>query len=482
MMDDDEACDCRRRGARGDGGGDGRWGRWGFKVTLIEASKSLGGRAGSFEDPQTGEIMDNCHQVLFGCCTNLIYFYRRIGADSLIRFHRAIHFRDEQGRRFDLFGVKGLAAPIHLGPALAGFSALTIYERWKLTEAMLEMAQMGREGRERLEGVAFGDWLDERGQPQSLVRKLYDAVVISGLNEETRRASAKYAIQIFQESLIANSGAYVVGMPVGALGELYRQIPIRDVRYGTRVAEIQFDRNRVAGIQLANGDVLTADAYVIATNHHAVQKWIPADVVKRDSRFAKLDRFESVPILGVHLWFDRAVLKESHAAMMKGPLQWVFRKDAEGKAVHGVISAAREWADRSKEEMLKLFEKQIRETFAEAREAKLLRGVVVIEKRATFSPTPGVDGFRPGQGPGEGGIRNLFLAGDYTKTGWPATMEGAVRSGYLAAEGIVKELAPEISCGSFIAEDLPVEWPGAVDGVSEITLSSSLTISRPFGV
>jgi len=208
---------------------------------------------------------------------------------------------------------------------------------------------------------------------------------------------------------------------------------------------------RIAGIELQTGEVLTADAYVLATNHHAVQRWIPPELAARDPRFAQLDRFESVPILGVHLWFDRPVLRESHAAFMSGPLQWIFRKDADGKSLHGVISAARQWVDRDKQEMLKLFEQQVRATFAEARDAVLERGVIVIEKRATFSPTPGIDRIRPAQAPPAGGIENLYLAGDYTQTNWPATMEGAVRSGYLAAGAIAGR--------SFMVDELPIEWP-----------------------
>jgi squalene-associated FAD-dependent desaturase len=426
----------------------------GLSVTLLEARKSLGGRAGSFEDPQTAEQLDNCQHVLLGCCTNLIDFYRRIGADSLIQFHRQIHFRDERGKRYDLFGIPHTSAPLHLGPSLLRFSALTWHERLKLSEAMLHMAQTNRDD---VADVSFGEWLDAHGQPESLVRKFYDAVIISGLNEDTRRASAAYAIQIFQESLLANRAAYVVGMPKSSLGELYATMEGQPgVRLGTRVSEIRFDRDRVTGVELQNGEVLTAGAYVIATNHHAVQKWVPAEIVARDSRFASLDRFDSVPILGVHLWFDRPVLRESHAALMRGPLQWVFRKDAEGKALHGVISAARDFVDRPKDQMLGEFEKQVRETFAEAREAKLLRGVIVIEKRATFSPTPGIDRIRPPQAAGLKGIQNLLLAGDYTQTAWPATMEGAVRSGYLAAEAITGK--------KFLVPNLTIEWPARLLG------------------
>ena len=167
----------------------------GADVTLIEARKTLGGRAGSFEDPQTGEQLDNCQHVLLGCCRNLIDFYRRIGADSLIEFDRNIHFRDESGRRHDLYGLDSLPAPFHLAPALLGFSALTLAERWKLSEAMLHMAQTSRDD---VADISFGEWLDAHGQPESLVRKFYDTVVISGLNEETRRRALLMRSRFFR--------------------------------------------------------------------------------------------------------------------------------------------------------------------------------------------------------------------------------------------------------------------------------------------
>src|ERR1044071_8073410 len=153
---------------------------------------------------------------------------------------------------------------------------------------------------------------------------------------------------------------------------------------------------------------------------------------------------------------------------MSGPLQWVFRQDDSGQAIHGVISAARDWADRPRDQMLAIFEEQIRSTFPAARDAKLLRGKVVVEKRATFSPLPGVDRARPSQLPPPDGLRNLFLAGDYTLTGWPATMEGAVRSGYLAAEAVTRFLAPAMqrTPRSFLTSDLPIESPARLFGPS----------------
>jgi zeta-carotene desaturase len=168
-------------------------------------------------------------------------------------------------------------------------------------------------------------------------------------------------------------------------------------------------------------------------------RWVPPELSAGDSRFARLGELQSVPILGAHLWFDRPILRDNHAAFLRGPLQWLFKKDDDGKAVHGVISAARAWLDIPRDQALAQFERQIREVFPHARDAKLIRGVTVIEKRATFSPTPGIDRLRPAQAPPAGGIANLYLAGDYTLSGWPATMEGAVRSGYLAAEAVATQ-------------------------------------------
>ena len=427
-------------------------------VTLLESRRSLGGRASSFEDPQTGEELDNCQHVLLGCCTNLLDFYKRLNVSHLIRFEPTIHFRDAKGR-YDLYGTSGFPAPTHLSASFLLFGALSWSERIAYSRAMLAMLRMGRGGRAALANVSFGQWLEEHHQPASLVDKLYDAILVGALNEQVRAASAMYAIQVFQDAMLANSEGYRMGLPTCPLSQLYAKLPCRDVRLGVRVGEICFEGKRASGVKLADGEMLTADAVVLATNHHAVQKWVDASL---DDRIGPLAKLEDVPILGVHMWFDRVVMTDSHAALLGGPLQWLFRKDESGRAVHGVISAAREWVGKSKEESLKLFEEQVRAVLPEAREAKLVRGVIVIEKRATYSPGPGIDAVRPGQA-AKNGIENLFLAGDYTLTGWPATMEGAVRSGYLAAEALLARVGGSTS--RFLVADLPAQWPARLLGL-----------------
>lgn len=433
----------------------------GYCVTLLESRRELGGRASSFEDPETGQLLDNCQHVLLGCCTNLMDLYSRLNVADHIAYNRRVHFLDSAGRQFDLWGVAGIPAPMHLGPAMLGFGALTIGERGEVITAMLAMARLGKAGRQQLEGQAFGQWLAEHRQSDRVIQRFYDPVLISALNENTRAASSKYAIQVFQDAMLMNRRGYVVGLPDRALEELYSNRPCADVRIAARVSEVAFENGRAAGVILQTGETLYADAVVLATNHHTVQRWIPETLHATDARFKNLNKLESVPILGAHLWFDRPVMRLSHAALFEGPLQWLFRKDAEGKVLHGVISAAREWVDKPRDQCAKLFEEQIHRLFPNS-PARLLRQKIVIEKRATFAPLPGADAWRPAQVPPAGGIVNLFLAGDYTQTHWPATMEGAVRSGYLAAEAVTRRIShrgPEVSAKTFMVSDLPMEWP-----------------------
>jgi zeta-carotene desaturase len=429
----------------------------GLTVTLLESRRFLGGRAGSFLDPNTGEELDNCQHVLLGCCTNLLDFYRRLGVADRIRFARTVRFAETGGRVYELRGDDRLPAPLNLARSFLTFGALERREKRRLGTAMLAMMTLSPAARRRLADVPFGDWLDEHGQSDRLVDRIYDPVLVGALNEQTRRASSAYAIQVFCESLLSNAGGYIIGTPACPLSRLYENLPCRDTRTGQRVAAIRFDGPRAAAVELADGQIIEADAIVLAAGAQAAMRWIPPAWLGRDERFAHLDKLEPVPILGAHLWFDRPVLNYPHVAMLGGPLQWLFRKDDRGLAVHGVISAARNWVGRDRQQCLDEFAAQIQATFPAARGTRLVRGLIVVEKRATFSPRPGVDRCRPAQAPPPGGLARLYLAGDYTLTGWPATMEGAVRGGYLAAQAVLRDL-----CGrsqQFLVPDLHRQWP-----------------------
>jgi len=200
---------------------------------------------------------------------------------------------------------------------------------------------------------------------------------------------------------------------------------------------------RVDGVEREDGSVETADYYLAAVPQDVLPELLPAEVVARDPVFSGLRNLRTSPITGVHLWFDRTVMSEPFLTLLDSTTQWVFNKtqlygggEDGGQYLQLVISASYSMASRSRQEIIALCLEELREVLPATREATLVKGTVVKEMSATFSPAPGSDRWRPAQ---RSPLSGLFLAGDWTSTGWPSTMEGAVRSGYLAAEAILSD-------------------------------------------
>ncbi len=415
----------------------------GVRVTLLETRKRLGGRATSHIDPRTGEKIDNCQHVLLGCCTNLIDLYRRMGVDDRIAWHRRLHFADKQGHR-DVLEGDDLPAPLHTAESLWRFGCLSFTEKLAISRAMPAIIRLGRSGRDALDERTFADWLVEHRQPPGAVEKFWAVITISALNETPDRASAAYALQVFQEGFLAHRDAYVMGVSAVPLVDLYdpaeRVVEAAggEVRFGAAARELQHDGRRITGVQLASGETIAADRYVSAMPFDRLDRVIDDELRPADPRLRSLREFDVSPIIGIHLWYDRPVLRLPHLIFVDSPLQWVFNHGGEagGQHLHGVISAAREWEDRPSDEIVEIARRELDRYLPATRSAELLRGRAIKEKRATFSVRPGLDRIRPGP---TGAVENLLLAGDWCATGWPATMEGAVRSGYAAAGAMLGE-------------------------------------------
>jgi zeta-carotene desaturase len=433
----------------------------GVKVTLVETSRRLGGRATSHVDPTSGQRVDNCQHVLLGCCTNLLDFYKRLGVDSMINWAGDLHFFDKLGHH-DVLKSSPLAAPLHLSAAMWRFRTLSFGEKLAISRAMVAMMRLPRSRRHETESMTFEQWLKQHGQPQGAIDKFWAVVVVSALNQMPHRASAAPAIQVFQEGFLAHRDAYRMGTAAVPLGRLYDGAAkvIEDaggeVIFGGSVKSIDGSpETGVSGVTLADGTAIVADTYISAMPFDRLEKTVDERLKAFDPRLQKLDAFRHSPILGIHLWFEKPVIEWPHMIFVDSPLQWVFVKGlvpAGGESelvgtqyLHGVISAADEWVDKTAEEILAMSVSELAAYEPRVKTTKLSRGKVVKEKRATFSPEPGVEAARPGT---TGAISNLLLAGDWTSTGWPATMEGAVRSGYKAAGAVLKEAG--------LVEDLPV--------------------------
>ncbi len=458
----------------------------GCRVRLFEKRPHLGGRAASYTLPDGAEI-DNCQHVTMGCCTNLADFYARVGASGKIRFFDHMLFADREGR-VSRIGPSRLPPPFHLAPAFARFRSLGVGDKLGIARALAEIIRGGGKPREGAERNML-EWLRSRGQTPAAIERFWRVVLVSALDEELDRAQAQYGIDVFYKAFLATRGGYRLGVPAVPLGELYAGCQAAlaarggEIRTRARVARVRIEAGSVAGLVFDDGSEAVADAYVVAVPHDAFLELLPADLVEREPVFAALRQLRTSPITGIHLWFDREVTSEPFWALVGLESQWVFNKSLllhprveaesergpsraapgtggaaapskparDGQYLQVVISASYDLVPRSRQEIVERVRRELELVLPAARSAELLKATVVKETSATFSPAPGVDRWRP---PAQSPIRQLFLAGDWTRTGWPATMEGAVRSGYSAAEAV---LSFTWQRREFLQPDLPPE-------------------------
>jgi len=431
----------------------------GFRVTLFERRPYLGGRASSYQHPGTGEIVDNCQHVLLGCCTNLIDFYRRTGVENKIRWYDHLTFL-EPGGRASVIRPSNLPAPLHSAPSFLRADCLTLADKLAIGRVMAALAAAAPPER----GETFLAWLKRHGQTEQAIDRFWKTILVSALNEDLDQLSVPYAAQVIRESFLKSATAGRMGVPTVPLTELYTAAG--DAIRG-RGGDVQFRvgiesfRAQASGVTVVvNGQEQTFDYLVLA---------VPFDVLSRilpDSHAAApladmLSFFTTSPITGIHLWFDRVISNLDHAVLLDRTIQWMFHKsrlievreaeeNGKGSYVELVVSSSKSLVEMSRAEIVDLTLKELAEFFPAAREAKLLKSTVIKEVHATYSPRPSVDHHRPRP---ETAWPRVFLAGDFVATGWPATMEGAVRSGYLAAESLARVAG--ITAVRFLVPDLP---------------------------
>jgi squalene-associated FAD-dependent desaturase len=417
----------------------------GFRVTLFEKRPFLGGRASSYEHPGTGEVVDNCQHVLFRCCTNLLEFYERIGVPQEIRWYDTMTFL-EPGGRASVLRASALPAPIHVAPSLLAFPFLTGADKLALGRALLPLMF----ARQNDDGRSFQQWLIQHGQTKGAIEHFWKPVLISALSEDLDRVSISSAAQIVR-LYMKSPAARHMGVPTVPLTELYNAA-------GDYVRAHQGEVCLRRGIDSFLADASSVrlpsvsardrfDYLVLALPFDALARVLP-DAGESVPIREKLSHFENSPITGIHLWFDRQISDLDHAVLLNRTIQWMFHKSrlqpmrAQGENGGGggsyielVVSSSKTLVEKSRSEIVELALAEVREFFPGARTASLVKSTVIKEVNATYSPRPGIDAYRPGA---VTGWPRVFLAGDWTATGWPATMEGAVRSGYLAAEALAR--------------------------------------------
>jgi squalene-associated FAD-dependent desaturase len=442
----------------------------GWRVRLFEQRPFLGGRATSYVLPD-GEHVDNCQHVTLGCCTNLEDFYRRVGSSNKIKFFDRLLFLDPQGRRGEM-QTGMLPAPFHMTGSFAKFAPLTLRDKLSIARAMLSIllskghpADLDENG-----GISMLEWLRRRRQTKGAIDRFWRVVLVSALDEELDQTDARFGVDVFWKAFLSNRTGYRMGVPAVPLADLYEGCKTAIERKGGEVVlrspvrGLRIENGALAAVQFDAGREEAADAYVFAVPHTVLTELLPEDVKQTNATFRNLANLKDAPITGVHFWFDREVMKEPFVTLLDTTTQWIFNKTVlygspngtskkitTGQYLQLVISASYDLLLKPRQEIIDLCLKEVRQAIPAARDANLVKATVIKETAATFSPVPGVDRWRPKQ---ETPVRNMFLAGDWTATGWPATMEGAVRSGYLAAEAVLRIAG---SPQRFLQPDLPTD-------------------------
>ncbi len=431
----------------------------GFQVTVFERRGYLGGRASSYLHPGTGEVIDNCQHVLFGCCTNLVNFYERIGVADRIFWDSRMTLIEPGGRR-SVLSPADVPAPMHGLPSILAAKCFSTVDKLSLIYAFARLMFIRNPDPQ----VNLADWLRANRQTQGAMDRFWRLVIASALNAELDQISLPYAAKVIRELFLNSAYAGSMGMSTVPLSDLYQGA---QRHLESRGGRIQFQAN----VEAANWDDALGE-WTLQTQQatHSFQRLILALPFEATAKLLarmpanaaasllaeQTRRLDHWPICSVHLWYDREITDLNHAVLLDRDIHWMYHKsrwqpqrNLKASYLELVVSASREFAMLPREEALRRATDQLAEFFPQVRKAKLMKSALIKEVRATFGVPPGIDALRPNA---ISPWPNCFLAGDWTATGWPSTMESAARSGHLAAEALCKHAG---DLQTFLAPDLP---------------------------
>lgn len=430
----------------------------GLTVDLYEAKRKLGGRASSYEDRSTGERIDHCQHVSMGCCTSLADFCQRTGIAGDFSRETELRFFGPDGRESRFGSTPVLPAPLHLASSFAGLTYLSWPEKISLTRALANLVRTGNSPAQRAKEktLSMGEWLQQQGQSPRVIERFWQVVLVSALGESLERASIPASRKVFVDGFLASRDAYHVLIPKRPLSDLldgsvrswllekgvtiHSEQPVRQIFFDSASAQ-------ASAIELSDGSTHAVDQLVLATGWWQLESLLPKAQIPRALQKVtqQAQNLTASPIMGVHFWLDRPAIPVRHAVIVGRLSQWVFARGEMSLGEHApqghyyqvVVSASHEQNKADRQAIIDEILADLASLWPEVRSAQLLQAKVVKEHTAVFSVSPESDDFRPTQ---QSPVDNLYFAGDWTFTDWPATMEGAVRSGYLAAERILANL------------------------------------------
>ncbi|MHB8655364.1 MAG: hydroxysqualene dehydroxylase HpnE [Terriglobia bacterium] len=433
-------------------------GRW---VRLLEQKPHLGGRASSFVDSATGSVVDNGQHLFMGCYHQTIEFLKTIATLDRVRFQPglSVKFLDSDGS-LSALECPRLPAPWHL---LAGVLRSGSFKWSEKLEVLRIRAALGR-GDNSPNGnrnLTVDEWLKGLGQSETLRQNFWNLICISAMNEDPRITSAALFERVLKLALFSSASDSRLAIARVGLSECYTTAAADfitahggRVELGRNVTGILVSGSVCEGVTLAGGECIQAQTVLSAAPWNKFTSLLPGDLLRNETFFTKILSLRPAPIISINLWFDRPITDLEFVGLRGTTIQWLFNKsrilsdrgraspasgigtpDSHLSYISLVLSGAHEHIGRSKEDLLAMAMRELQGLMPEAKQAKLVHSLVVKERFATFSPCVGVEDLRPTAATP---VRGLYLAGDWTATGLPATIEGAVKSGYTAARELLQ--------------------------------------------
>lgn len=422
----------------------------GKRVCLLEQKPYLGGRARSFKHAPTGAVVDNGQHIFMGCYHETLNFLSTIGTLDRIRFQPRlqVHFV-EKGRGLTSLKCPPLPAPWHLLGGVMTSNSFSLAEKLQVIRLgrVLQGADAGRL-QEQIRCFTADEWMARMRQSEALRRDFWDLLCIAALNEDPHIAAATVFEPVLRLALFESAQGSRLGFAAAGLSECYTEAATAFIR--AKGGEIEVERDVTGlildstgekicrGVKLADGFIIESDVVLSAVPCFQLARLLPQDLLSSEPFFSGLTRMRPAPIISINLWLDRDITELDFAGLRGATVQWLFNRDKLlGTREHHislVISGAHEHIHREKEDLLNTALAELGDLFPRAREAKLIHSLVIKERFATFSASVETAGLRPGA---RTPVAGLYLAGDWTDTGLPATIESAVKSGYTAARAIL---------------------------------------------
>ena len=421
----------------------------GCRVRLLEQKPYLGGRARSFRDRATGSVVDNGQHLFMGCYHSTLKFLDAIGTSDTVAFDPQLRVRFlDADRKLTELRCPGLPSPWHLLTGVCLSDSFAFGEKMDVLRMGRALRASSRPGDTpgNPDHLTVEQWLSRLGQRESLRRNFWDLLCIAAMNEDPQITSAQLFHRVLRLALFTSPLDSRLGIPRKGLSECYTDAAAGAItRRGGRVELSRDVRGLLIsggechGVKLLDGTTIEAQSVLSAVPWHVLPKLLPEGTAGSEPFFSRILELHPAPIISLYLWFDRPVTDLEFAGLRGTTIQWLFNK---GKIMGNgenyvslVLSGAHEHVLRSKEDLLSTALKELRSLLPGMRDARLTHSLVIKERFATFSPCVGVDALRP---PAVTPVRGLYLAGDWTDTSLPATIEGAVQSGYTAAEAILQ--------------------------------------------